>query len=173
MALNEEQIVETVLQQRLKLISFIRSIVCDFHVAEDMFQKVCLLALQSKDKFRDSSYLIKWVWVVSRNESLKYLREKKKQHIMLDGQILELIQTESEKSSFLDDPDTRIILENCIAQLSEPVKKLLEKRYKQDLTGARLAQALNRNVKSIYVAITRAHKALYDCMQKKIKPVKD
>ena len=173
MALNEEQVVETVLKHRLKLISFMRSIVCDFHVAEDLFQKVCLAALQATDKFTDTTHLLKWVWVVSRNESLKYLRDQKKQPILFNEEILEMIQAESEKGSILDDPEIQSILEKCISQLSEPVRNLLEKRYKHNLTGVKLAESLNRNAKSIYVAISRAHRALYNCMQKKIEPLKD
>ncbi len=173
MSLNEEQIVELVLTHRLKLISFMRSIVCDFHVAEDLYQKVCLSALQNKEKFTDSGHLMKWVWVVGRNESLKHLRAQKKQPIVLNEEILEMIQCESENNSILDYPEIQSILEKCISQLSEPVKNLLEKRYKQNLTGAKLAESLNRNTKSIYVAISRAHRALYNCMRKKIEPMKE
>lgn len=173
MALTEEQIVEAVLKHRLKLISYMRSIVCDFHVSEDLFQKLCLLALQSRDRFGDSEHLLKWLWVVSRNESLKYLRDKKKQPVVFDEKLLEMIQSEWQAETFLDSPEIQSILEKCISQLSEPVQKMLEKRYRHNLSGSKLAEALERNTKSVYVAISRAHRSLYNCMQKKIAPLKD
>ena len=173
MALKEDQIVKFMFENRIRLISFIRSIVCDFHVSEDLYQKTCILALQSCETFVDSSHLQKWIWIVCRNESLKYLREQKKSPILFDEQILEMIQSESEKVSLMDDPEIFSILEKCLSQLSEPVKKLLEKRYKYDLTGVKLAESLNMNVKSIYVAVSRAHRSLYNCMHKRIKFLRD
>ncbi len=173
MALKEEQVLEAVLKNRVKLLSFLRSIVCDFHIAEDIFQKICLQSLQNKEKFQDSSHLLKWVWVVGKNEALKYLREQKKRPLVIDDNILTLIQYENEKNSFLDNPETLTILEKCIDQLSKPVRELLEKRYKYNLTGADLANSLNRNVKSVYVAVSRAHRSLYNCMQKKVKAIKE
>ncbi|MBN2841618.1 MAG: sigma-70 family RNA polymerase sigma factor [Sedimentisphaerales bacterium] len=150
-----------------------RSIVCDFHVSEDLFQKICLLALQAKDRFNDGEHLLKWLWVVSRNESLKYLRDKKKQPVVFDEKLLDLIQNEWQADTFLESPEIQSILEKCISQLSEPVQKMLEQRYRHNLTGAKLAEALERNTKSVYVAISRAHRALYNCMQKKLAPLKD
>ncbi len=169
MALKDDQIVEIILKNRVKLIAFMRSIVRDFHVAEDLYQKTCVLALKSPEKFSDPSHLLKWIWVVCRNESLKYLREQKKHQVIFDDRILDSIQSESEKTSFLDNPEIFSILQKCLSQLSEPVKKLLEKRYKYNLTGLKLAKSLNRNANSIYVAISRAHRSLHRCIKKQIK----
>ena len=173
MALKEEQVIEAVFTNRVKLLAFMRSIVCDFHVAEDLFQRICLLTLQAKEKFDDTECLLKWVWVVSRNESLKYLRDQKKQPLIFNETILAMIQDESEKKTFLDNPETMAVLEKCIAKLSTPVRELLDKRYKQNLTGAKLAEALNRKTNSVYVAVSRAHRSLYNCMQKKIRTLKE
>ena len=168
MALKEDQIVEVMLRNRIRLTAFIRSIVCDFHAAEDVYQKVCLLALQSSEEFNDSHHLLKWAWLVCRSQSLKDLEKRKKFPAIFDEHILEMIQSESQKSSFLDDPNIFSILEKCLSLLSDPVKLLLQKRYKNNLTGVDLAKVLNRNVNSVYVAISRAHRALYNCMREQI-----
>lgn len=173
MPLKDDQIVEIILKNRIRIIAFIRSIVCDFHVSEDLYQKLCLKALQSPEKFDNSAHLWKWIWVVSRNESLNHLRQQKSRPVVLDEQILELIQQESEKASFLDDPEIFAILENCISRLSEPVRKLLENRYRYSLSGLKLAEVLNKNVNSVYVSISRAHRFLYDCMSRQLKPVRE
>ena len=169
MALKDNQIVEVMLRNRIRLTAFIRSIVCDFHAAEDIYQKVCLLALQSSEKFNDSMHLLKWAWLVCRSESLKDLEKRKKAPVIFDEHILEMIQSESQKSSFLDDPNIYTILEKCLSLLSSSVRLLLRKRYTNNLTGAELAKVLNRNVNSVYVAISRAHRALYNCMRKQIR----
>jgi RNA polymerase sigma-70 factor (ECF subfamily) len=168
MALKEDQIVEVMLRNRIRLTAFIRAIVCDFHAAEDIFQKVCLSALQSSQAFHDSEHLLKWAWLVCRSESFKYLAKQKKAPVIFDEQILEMIHSESQKPSFLDDPSIYSVLEKCLSLLSSPVKLLLQNRYQHNLTGAELAKVLNRNVKSVYVAISRAHRTLYKCMHERI-----
>lgn len=169
MSLEQDQIIELILRNRIRLTAFIRSIVSDCHSAEDIFQHVCLLALQSSEKFNDTTHLLKWTWMVCRTESLKNLHTRKNHPVIFDEHILEMIQSESEKTTFLDDPEIYSILQKCLSLLSMPVQFMLKKRYQENLTGARLAEILNRDVNSTYVAISRAHRALYQCMRKRIK----
>jgi RNA polymerase sigma-70 factor, ECF subfamily len=169
MRLDNQQIVELIMHNRMRLISYARSIACDFHTAEDIYQKMCLKAIQSSEAFEDADHLLKWAWIVCRNEALKSLRNQKNSSVVLDEQIIETIQNAFETPSFMDDPETLNLLEECISKLSMPTKKLLEYRYKHNLSGPKLAASLNKNVKTVYVAISRAHRALHDCMSRQLK----
>jgi len=169
MALKQEQIVEVVLENRTRLVAFIRSIVRDFHAAEDLYQKACMLAVQSSEKFNNSEHLTNWIWVVGRCEALRYVKKLKNHMVILDENILEVIQAESQKPSFWDDPEIYSALEKCMSKLPSAVKLLLQKRYQGNLTGARLAEVLNRNVTTVYVTLSRAHRQLYECVHKQIK----
>lgn len=168
MALKDDQIVEVIFKNRIRLTAFIRSIVGDYHAAEDIYQRVCVLALQSCEKFNDCTHLLKWTWFVCRSESLKEIKRRKNHPVIFDEHTLELMQSESQKHSFLDDPEIFSILENCLSLLSSPVRLLLHKRYHDNLSGARLAATFQRDVNSIYVAISRAHRALYNCIRKQM-----
>jgi RNA polymerase sigma-70 factor (ECF subfamily) len=169
MALKQEQIVEVVLGNRMRLVAYIRSIVRDFHAAEDLYQKVCLMAVQSSEKFNDTQHLLNWIWMVCRCEALRHVKKQKNHPVIFDENILEMIQTESQKTSLWDDPEVFSALEKCMSKLSSAVKLLLQKRYQDNLTGPRLAEVLNRNVSSIYVTLSRVHRQLYECVHKRIK----
>jgi RNA polymerase sigma-70 factor (ECF subfamily) len=168
MALNENQIIEVMLQNRIRLTGFVCSIVADFHSAEDIYQKVCLQALQSPQKFNDTNHVLKWAWLACRSESLKAIRKRKHQEIIFDEHILDMIQTESQKTSLMDDPEIFSILQKCLSRLPSAVQQLLQKRYISNLSGEQIAAVLNRSVNSVYMAFNRAHRALYDCMRKQI-----
>ncbi len=168
MALNENQIVELMLQNRIRLTSFICSVVCDFHSAEDIFQKVCLLALQSTGNFNDSLHLLKWAWQACRCESFKEINKRKNQEILFDEHILDMIQAESQKPSFMDNPEIISILQMCLSRLSSSAQQLLHKRYLNHLSGEKIAEELHRSINSVYMALSRIHRALYDCMRKQI-----
>jgi len=168
MTLNENQIVEVMLQNRIRLTSFVCSIVSDFHAAEDIYQKVCLLALQSIQKFNDTNHLLKWAWLACRSESLKEIRRRRDHEVVFDEHTLDTILTESQKHSFMDDPEIFLILQKCLSRLPSSVQYLLQNRYVANMSGEKIAEVLNRNVNSVYMAFSRAHRVLYDCMRKKI-----
>lgn len=168
MALSENQIVEVMLQNRIQLTTFICSVVCDFHSAEDIHQKVCLQALQSPEKFNDSAHLMKWAWLACRYESFKAIKKRRDQEILFDDHILDMIQSESQKTSFMDDPEIFSILQKCLSRLPSSAQQLLQKRYIHNLSGEKIAESLNRSIQSIYMAFSRTHRALYDCMLEKI-----
>ncbi len=168
MALSESQIVEVILQNRIRLMGFVCSIVADFHSAEDIYQKVCLQALQSAKKFNDPNHVLKWAWIACRSESLKEIRKRKGQEVIFDEHILDMIQTESQKLSFMDDPEIFSILQTCLSRLPSAVQRLLQMRYISNLSGEKIAAVLNRSVNSVYMAFSRAHRALYDCMREQI-----
>jgi RNA polymerase sigma-70 factor, ECF subfamily len=169
MALKQEQVVEVILTNRMRLVTFIRSIVRDFHAAEDLYQKACLLAVQSAEKFNDIQHVMNWSWVVCRCEALQYMKKQKNHPIIFDEQILEMVQSESQKITLWDDPEIHSALEKCMSKLSSAVKLLLQKRYQNNLTGVKLAEVVNRNVSTVYVTLSRARRQLYECVHKQIR----
>ena len=80
---------------------------------------------------------------------------------------------EFQKSSYVDSEEISQMLERCIAKLSSYSNKLIMLRYNNNLTGAKLAQVLNKKVKSVYVALSRTHHALRECMRKQITFTED
>jgi RNA polymerase sigma-70 factor (ECF subfamily) len=165
MPLKEDKIVDILFKNRLKLTAYVRSIVCDFHTAEDICQTVSLEAVQSAAKFNDSEHLVRWLWKVCRNQSIKKLSEQKRQPLILDEQILEAVQGEFEKASFLNSSDTYVMLEKCLDKLSAFARRLIKLRYQKNLTGTDLAGALNLKVGSVYVTLSRIHRKLQDCLK--------
>jgi RNA polymerase sigma factor (sigma-70 family) len=155
----------------MKLTAYARSIVYDFHDAEDVYQNVSLKAVRSAAIFNDTQHLVKWSWTVCRTESIKKQEEQNKRPMILDEQILEAIQTEFQKSSPIDSPEVYLILKGCLEKLSSFARQLITLRYCENLTGPNLAQALNRKVKSIYVALSRTHQTLHLCMQKQMHSI--
>ena len=57
MRLENQQVVELIIKNRTHLISYGRSIACEFHAAEDIFQKMCLKTIQGPDAFEDTNHL--------------------------------------------------------------------------------------------------------------------
>ncbi len=166
MKITENKILEILLKSRMKLTAYIRTIVGDFHCAEDVFQDVSMKAIRSSEQFKDIKHLERWLWVVCRNDALIKQREQKKLPVFIDKDILDSIHDEFQKTNLYDLNDTEIKLEKCLGKLTGFSRKLIMLRYRKNLTGQKLAKELNRKVESIYVALSRTHKTLRECMKR-------
>ena len=165
MKLTENKIIEVLLKSRMKLTAYIRTIVGDFHCAEDVFQEVSVKAIRSSSQFKDVKHLERWLWVVCRNDALIKHREQKKLPVLIDKDILDTIYEEFQKTNIYDSEDVAIKLERCLGKLTGFSRKLIMLRYRNNLTGQKLAKELNRKVQSVYVALSRTHKTLRECMK--------
>lgn len=168
MPVTQQQIAEVIEMNKIRFLVFIRSIVCDLHSAEDVFQRVCLSAVESSDKYNDIQHLSNWMWQTSRYESIQELQKRKKRPLLLDNHTIEMLELELQKPSMLDHAEILFFIERCMAMLSSSARLLLEKRYHDNMTAATLAKMLNRNVESVYVSLSRAHHMLNACVHRQI-----
>jgi RNA polymerase sigma-70 factor, ECF subfamily len=165
MALPEDQILAVTFQNRVKYISYIRSIVCDYHLSEDVFQSVSMDAIRSAAKFQDLSHLVRWLWTACRNRALNELRDQNKTIKVFDNELLDLMQRHWEVEGTCEPREIISRLEKCISKLSSYGKELVYFRYRKNLTGQRLADALGRKCDSVYVALSRMHRMLAECVR--------
>jgi RNA polymerase sigma factor (sigma-70 family) len=166
MAVAEDQILAVIFQNRVKYISYIRSVVCDYHLSEDVFQSVSMDAIRSAAKFQDQPHLLRWLWTACRNRALNELRGQNKLVKIFDNEMLDLMQMHWEAKGTCEQHETLSRLEKCISKLSSYGKELLYFRYRENMTGQRLADALGRKCDSVYVALSRMHRMLADCIRR-------
>ncbi len=162
----KEDVISTVLQKkRIHLIAFVRTILKSYQASEDVYQEVSLYAIRNADKFEDTDHLLKWIWKTSRFIALSTARSNLRQPVLMDEQTLDLMQDfwleQGEGNT-----DKLQFLEQCLAKLSEYGRKVIHLRYEKNLKGARLAQALGVKVGSAYVAVSRIHQTLSNCIKK-------
>ncbi len=85
------EVVRRLLRQRVGLLSYIRSILVDEHLAEDVFQEVCVVAMQKHEELNNWDHFDAWVRKVARYESLSALRRSRKLSQLLDEALLDLL----------------------------------------------------------------------------------
>ncbi len=139
----------------------------DAHLAEDVAQDAIAIALHDPGQFNDTRHLIAFLRETARRKALESMRKLKRDRIF-DEHILDLI--EATWSSFDDaDASGRIdALRQCMARLSPYARRILEARYGQGLTGERLAAAVGRRFNTVYVALSRTHQALAECVRRRL-----
>jgi RNA polymerase sigma-70 factor (ECF subfamily) len=168
MGLTEEIVVRFLVSHRSHLLAFIRGIVRDRDLAEDVYQEVCVSVVLNRDEIEDAVHLRNWCRQAARFRAIDALRKRNSQAFVMDQAVLDLV--EADWAGRDDDAVDRRhgALRACLEQLSPYVQELIRLRYDEGLTGAGLAKALGRQVNTVYVALSRAHNTLATCVRTRL-----
>ncbi|QNN22191.1 sigma-70 family RNA polymerase sigma factor [Planctomycetales bacterium ZRK34] len=169
MPVTEQQIVTTLLRERLAILTRIDAVLGDIHQAEDVLQDLSLAALDKRDSIEDLDHLRHWLRKVARDMAVDVIRRAGRRPAVLDASVLDRLETHWQRFDGLEAAEVQQILQHCIQQLSPYNRQLIEQRYRNNLTGRSLAEALGRPVNTVKVALTRAHRTLLNCLRRRLQ----
>ena len=153
------------------MLGYLTAIVRDPHLADDLFQDVALLAMQRAGRIRDVGHLLLWARKTARFKAMEALRARGGGWVCLDDDVLDALEEDWDAAGSHSDgnnADEQIHdLRLCMQRLSARARRILHLRYGEGLTGPELADTLTIGVASVYVALSRIHKALRDCMARR------
>ena len=152
------------LGRRSSLCGLMWAVVRDHHAAEDLFQDLVVKALGRREQFDDEEYLTAWARVAARNAALDVVRKEKRRRNLLDGAALEALSEDGPT----DTGDRGEALRACLGRLPERTREILEDRYGQGLTAVEVAGRLGKKVDSVYQTLSRAHRSLRECIERRL-----
>lgn len=165
---TEEDFLRHVLSERQKLLAYIRSIVRRRDLAEDLFQDVCVLALQKRHEIADVTHLAGWLRVSARQLAMNAIRKHGHREQLLGDRIHELMETRWQRLDGVEGSALGEALEHCLGRLGGPARDLLRARYAEGVSSGQLAKRLGRPVGSLYTTLSRIHKALAQCVIERV-----
>lgn len=169
MPISEDQLVGVLLRERVRLVAFIRIHVGDAHIADDIFQEVSIQAVQSRSDIDDEAHLNHWLRRVARHRAIDHVRRSGTQPQRLDDQLLEQMEARWERFDTIASSDLTEALSLCMGKLTDRARRIVEMRYAEDLPSRVIADRLGQKVESVYKSITRAHRALGDCVSEQLE----
>jgi len=165
MVLQQDRIVRLLFANRAKILGYIWSIVRDFDVAEDVFQEVSVLALKKASTIQDEQHLQRWVCVSARLISLATVRRLGRGPIPLDAALLDQLDLAWEKAEMPQAEESIEALSWCLEKLSKRARRIVDLRYRAGLTGTALGDAMGQSLNTVYVALSRIHRTLRECIR--------
>ncbi|QNN20897.1 sigma-70 family RNA polymerase sigma factor [Planctomycetales bacterium ZRK34] len=150
------------------LVSFIVIQCRDFHLAEDIYQDVLVEAVQYEGTFESEQHLMRWARKIARNRVIDASRKGNQRRTTIDTSVLDLIEAEWDNTPAPAEGELVEMLRACLSELADPVRKLIELRYRENLSGQELAQRLDRPRASVYTTVCRAHRALAECIRRRM-----
>jgi RNA polymerase sigma-70 factor (ECF subfamily) len=158
-------IVRELIHDRAKLLGYVWAIVRDYQLADDVLQEVTVLALERASEITDGKHLLLWSRKAARYKSLELLRKRSRDVALLADDVLELLEADWQTLDSHSTTDEVDHLRACIDLLSPHARKIVHLKYMEGLSGAQVAQVIKVKVTSVYVALTRIHKALEGCIR--------
>jgi len=164
-----ERILGRLLGCRAWLLSYIRALVRDYALAEDVFQEVCLAILRREGELVPEPGLEAYFLKSARHAALAALHRRRRSS-PLRPELADVLEAEWTKTAPEPDPSRLNILRRCVEKLQERARLLLELRYDQLLSGQALADRIGTTTGGAYVALSRVHRALRRCMGAEAAP---
>jgi RNA polymerase sigma-70 factor (ECF subfamily) len=155
------------LRERVKLLAYIRAIVRDDHLAEDVFQEVAVLAVRKREEIRDRRHFLAWMRLAARHRAMKLARRQHR-YLLLDEALLDQLDEQWAEHDMSSGTDLVEALRYCVERLSPHARNLVKLRYVDGISGLRLAEVVDRRPNAVYVALSRIHRSLGDCIKQRL-----
>jgi RNA polymerase sigma-70 factor (ECF subfamily) len=168
--LDRETALRLVLEQEPLLVGYARAIVGARDVAEDIFQDLVMLVMRKHGDIPNQQAVPGWTRRATRFLALKRLQKQTRERPVMDDDLVELIDREWADMG-LETGDQRYVtaLARCREQLPAKSLEMLRLRYDADLSCQEIAERLSRPLNTVYVTITRLHRALEKCIRLRVK----
>jgi RNA polymerase sigma-70 factor (ECF subfamily) len=152
------------------LYRYIFSLLPNPGTADDVLQETNLALWRKADEFDRSREFMPWARTIARYQVLASCRDQKRDRIVLDENLVNLLADEIES----DSPPARpriSALEHYLALLTADKRELILRRYSRSTSIEEIANSLNRPVASLSQSLYRIRQTLMKCVEKQlIKP---
>jgi RNA polymerase sigma-70 factor, ECF subfamily len=167
--LDQSSTLRLLLANRIMLQGYITAITGDRTLSEDVFQEVSMVVMEKFATVTNAESFRPWVRSIARLQSLKAVNQRQAYNAFLSSDTIDqLDKAWDERERENPRTSTKTALEKCVAKLTPKARELVQLRYRQNLSGQEIADHLGKPLNTIYVAISRIHRALSDCIRTKL-----
>ncbi|MBL56393.1 MAG: RNA polymerase subunit sigma [Flavobacteriales bacterium] len=144
----------------------IRRMVIDHDVADDIAQDTFVKVWKNLSSFKGDAKLSTWIYRIATNESLTYLRKKKRRFFLPIGDVEHELSSSLESDHYYSGDEIQLKLQKALLKLPEKQRLVFNMKYFEEMKFKDIAEILDVSVGSL--------KAQYHHAVKKIeKFVKD
>lgn len=168
--MQADEIALQLLDARVEMTGYFRSVILDAHLAEDVFQDVCVRAIRAADTFNDAKHLRRWCHTVGRNRAIDLLRSKDRKRLLFSEDVLAKLEADENLRQPSSGTQARLeALGQCLAELTPRSQRIVALRYGEELSGIDVAAKMECKVDTLYKALARIYQNLRSCIREKLQ----
>jgi RNA polymerase sigma-70 factor, ECF subfamily len=151
-----------------EILRYIRALVPDIDDAHEILQETAVDLWRKFDRYDPAFAFAPWACGFAFRRVLKHREQQARRARYLSIESLDLIAAErSEQDGILD--DRRRALERCLQQLRDDDRLVVEHRYSQQMSVAKIAGTTGRNTSALYKALERIRRQLFECVNRRLQ----
>ncbi len=147
--------------------AYVRRLVPSRADADDVMQEAAIILWEKFGEFRAGANFRAWAFGVARYKVLSWLRDKGRDRLVLDEDVVALLADESAGDEPRLDRQRRA-LEVCAGKLEPAQRELLMRAYQPDTQIQDVAAGSGRTVAGFYQWLHRIRRALLDCVRREL-----
>ena len=134
--------------------------------AEEVFQEVCVVLWREYETFQLGTDFVKWVSVIAHNQVHRFRRQQKRVGPQLSDLAVDMLAEDAlDRADLLE--SRRDALGRCLEKLPNTDRQLVRTCYADTRTNFKTAaEDLGRPANTVYKALNRIRKSLYDCIER-------
>ena len=161
------RIAQLVVKHRHGILAYLYGVVPDAHVAEDLFQEVCVVAVQKAAEFQDGTSFVAWARTIARNKLREHLRRRT--GVVVDDAFFDGIESAFDAVQGSIDPDARKdALRRCLGEIQDRARQMLVWRYEEGLTAEGIAGRTGQSRAAVNSLLQRVREILRECVERRM-----
>ena len=167
MAENEE-LVRRFTSIRASILGYLRILVGDPHLAEDLFQDISVIVLEKASTFDRAKDFGAWVRGIARNLARNALKKQQRLKLMPRPELLEALERAFLSASPEDTSRMTSRLDHlrtCMGRVGKEHRRLLELRYRSGASLKGIARQIGRSDGAVQVMLSRLRSFLLRCIE--------
>ena len=149
--------------------AFVRSLQPSLSDADDVMQETFLTVSRKASTFEPGTNFVAWACGIARLKVLENFRQRKRANVLSEAAIIALTE-DAPAPEFFNERER--VLEVCLEKLTAKVRDLLWRRYSRRQSSTEMATAAGMTSTAVRVALTKARKALRDCIDTQLQAAK-
>lgn len=148
--------------------AFIRRLLPSRADADDVLQEAAITLWEKFPECRKEADFRAWAFGVARYKVLSWLRDKRRDRLVLSEETVELLATETSRDE-ANLARQRAALERCAEKLEPQQRSLLFAAYQSEAKIVEIASKSGRTVAGFYQWLHRIRRQLLDCVRRELK----
>jgi RNA polymerase sigma-70 factor (ECF subfamily) len=138
----------------------IRKIVISHEDTDDLLQNTFMKAFQSLKKFREDASLYTWLYRIATNESLSFIRRRKRISLQAEGENPSYLENTLSADPYFSGDEIQEKFQKAILRLPDKQRMVFNMRYYDELKYEEMSEILETSVGALKASYHHAIKKL-------------
>jgi RNA polymerase sigma factor (sigma-70 family) len=170
---RRDRVLKSAFECREELVTYARALLGNYAAAEDAVQEAMLVVVAKHDQFVEGTSVLAWCRSIVRIEVMRarqrHQRDRTLAQRVLDDAVDAAFDEFLESRASHERELRRDALAQCIGQISDRSKRVLEARFIDELGYPQIGERLSMSIEAVRKALFRVKKQVRRCVETRLR----